>query len=68
MSSDSRRNPLWYVLGLVVLGVVAWWAVTLLLHLVFYIIVGVLVVGVALYLTRGPRRALRGGGRRKIGS
>jgi hypothetical protein len=68
MSSESRRNPLWYVLGVIVVGFVAWWAIKLLLSLVFYVIVGVIVVGVVLYLTRGPRRALSNRGRRKIDS
>ena len=67
MSSESRRNPLWYLLGLIVIGIVAWWAIKLLLSLVFYVIVGAIVVGVVLYLTRGPRRSLGGNRRRKIG-
>jgi hypothetical protein len=67
MSSDSRRNPLWYVVGVIVVGIVAWWAIKVLLGLLFYIIVGAIVVGGVLYLTNKGRRSLGNGGRRKIG-
>jgi hypothetical protein len=63
MSNDSRRSPLWYVLGLIVVGVVAWWALKLLFSLFFYLIIGAVVVGAVVYLGGKGRRSLRGGRR-----
>ncbi len=67
MSSESRRNPLWYLVGIVVVGFLAWWAIKVLLGLFFYIVLGAIVVGGFLYLTRKSRRSLGGENRRKIG-
>jgi hypothetical protein len=63
MSNDSRRNPLWYVLGLIAVGVVAWWALKLLLSLLFYVIIGAVVVGAVVLLVGKGKRSLRGGRR-----
>jgi hypothetical protein len=59
------RNALLLVVALVVAGLIALWAVKLVLHLVLYIVVGALVVGGVVYLYGRAKRAL-GGGRRRI--
>src|ERR1700709_818035 len=66
MSSESRRNPLWYVLGLIVVGVVVWWVLKLLFGLLFYLIIGAVVVGALVLLTGKGPRSLRGGARRTV--
>lgn len=68
MSSESGRNPLWYVAGVVVVAILAWWVVKIVLGLIFYVIVGVIVVGGVLYLAGKTRRSFGGRGRRRIGS
>ena len=59
------RNALLLVVGLVVAGLIALWAIKFVLHLVLYIVVGALVVGGGVYLYGRAKRAL-GGGRRPI--
>ena len=56
------------VVGLVVVGMLAIWAIHLVLGLLSYIIVGALVVGAGVYLYRRARRAVGPGasGRRRI--
>jgi len=58
------------VVGLVLLGMLAVWAIHLVLGLLSYIIVGALVVGAGVYLYRRARRAVLAGasGRRRIGA
>lgn len=58
------RNALLFLVGLVVVGMVAVWAIGALAHLIFYIIVGALVVGGGYYLYGRAKRAIRGGRRR----
>jgi hypothetical protein len=58
------------VVGLVLVGMLAIWAIHLVLGLLSYIIVGALVVGAGVYLYRRARRAVGSGGsgRRRIGA
>jgi hypothetical protein len=67
MSNESGRNPLWYLAGVVVVGLLAWWVIKIVLGLIFYVVVGVIVVGGVVYLAGKTRRSLGGGRRRKIG-
>jgi hypothetical protein len=67
MSRQSHRSPLWYLVGILLVGIVAWWVVKLLLGLVFYVMVGVIVVGGVMYLARKSKGSLRDAGHRKIG-
>jgi hypothetical protein len=57
------------VVGLVLVGMLAIWAIHVVLGLLSYIIVGALVVGAGFYLYRRAQRAVRSGasGRRRIG-
>jgi hypothetical protein len=58
------------IIGLVLVGMLAIWAIHVVLGLLSYIIVGALVVGGGLYLYRRARRAVRSGpsGRGRIGA
>ena len=58
------------VVGLVLVGMLAIWAIHAILGLLSYIIVGALVVGAGAYLYRRTRRAVGSGtnGRRRIGA
>jgi len=58
------RNALLFVVGLVVVGMIAVWAIGAIIHLAFYIIVGALVVGGGVYLYGRAKRAIRGERRR----
>jgi uncharacterized membrane protein SirB2 len=60
------RNAVLTIGGLVVAGVVAWWLIAALFHVVFYILVGAIVVGGAMYLYGKAKRSIRGGRRRSI--
>jgi hypothetical protein len=60
------RNVVLTVAGVVVVGLVAWWVIQALLGIVFYVIVGALIVGGAIYVTGRAKRAIRGGGRNQI--
>jgi hypothetical protein len=66
MSSDLRRSPLWSVLGLLVVGFVAWIVLKFVVSLIFYVLVGAVVVGAVIWLSGKGRRALRGSDRRSI--
>jgi hypothetical protein len=55
------RNALLLVVGLVVAGLIALWAINFVLHLVLYVVVGALVVGGAMFLYGRAKRALGGG-------
>jgi small neutral amino acid transporter SnatA (MarC family) len=58
------RNALLFVVGLAVAGMIAVWAIGALVHMLFYIIVGALVVGGGVYLYGRAKRAIRGERRR----
>jgi hypothetical protein len=58
------RNALLFVVGLVVVGMIAVWAIKALFGMVFYILVGALVVGGGIYLYGRAKRAIRGERRR----
>ncbi|GAA5181965.1 hypothetical protein GCM10023322_17840 [Rugosimonospora acidiphila] len=60
------RNAVLAVGALVVIGLLAGWLVSALLHVIFYIVVGALVVGGVMYLYGKAKRSVRGGGRRSI--
>jgi hypothetical protein len=66
MSKESRINPLWYVVGLVVVGFVAWGLLKILFSLFLYLIIGAVVVGAIVMLTNKGRRSVGGNGRRGI--
>ena len=66
MSSDSRRSPLLSVLALLVVGFVAWIVLKFVLSLIFYVLVGAVVVGAVIWLSGKSRRAVRGSSRRGI--
>jgi hypothetical protein len=58
------RNALLFVVGLAVLGMIAVWAIKAFIGLIFYILVGALVVGGGVYLYGRAKRAIRGERRR----
>ncbi len=60
------RNTLLLIVGLAVAGMIAVWAIKAFLGLIFYIVVGALVVGGGVYLYGRAKRAIRGGNRRPI--
>jgi hypothetical protein len=64
MSKESRINPLWYVVGLIVVGFVAWGLLKILFSLFLFLIIGAVVVGAIVMLTGKGRRSI--GGRRGI--
>jgi hypothetical protein len=66
MSKESRINPLWYVVGLIVVGFVAWGLLKILFSLFLYLIIGAVVVGAIVMLTNKGRRSVGGNGRRSI--
>ena len=51
------------IVGLVVVGAIAWWVVKVVLGLLFYLIVGALVVGGAVYLYGKTKGSITGRGR-----
>jgi uncharacterized membrane protein SirB2 len=61
------RTGLLVVAGLVVVGAVSVWLIGQLLGLIWYLVVGALVVGGVVYVGRRARRALGGGRQRRIG-
>ncbi len=65
-NSHGFRNFLLVVVGLFVAGVVGWWLLTTLIHVFFYILVGAVLVGGAIFLYGRAKRAITGG-RRQIG-
>jgi hypothetical protein len=62
----SMRNLLLAIVGVVVVGVVAWWLIKVLLGLFFYLVVGALVVGGGIYLYHRAKRSLTSGRTRQI--
>jgi glucose dehydrogenase len=57
---DAMSGRVWpAVAALLVLLVIGWWAVKLVVSLAFYLIVGLLAVGAALYLYRRARATMR---------
>ena len=66
MSKESRVSPLWYLLGLIVVGFVAWWVLKFVFAILFYLVIGAVVVGAIMLLTRRGRRSVGGSGRRGI--
>jgi hypothetical protein len=66
MSKESRINPLWYVVGLIVVGFVAWGLLKILFSLFLYLIIGAVVVAAIVMLTNKGRRSVGGNGRRSI--
>ncbi|MBO0870785.1 MAG: hypothetical protein J2P15_19695 [Micromonosporaceae bacterium] len=70
-NGHGLRNFLLLIVGLVVVGAVAWWVVKALLSVALYLLgiaLPVLVVGGVVYLVWRSRRSLTGRGRRGIGS
>jgi hypothetical protein len=65
-NSHGLRNFLLALVGLVVVGTVAWWLLSHLITLIIYIAVGALIVGGGIYLVGKARRSISGG-RRGIG-
>jgi hypothetical protein len=70
---NAVKLAVWVILpivGLVLVGMLAIWAIHVVLSLLPYIIVGGLVVGVGAYLYRRAKRAVGSGssGRRRIGA
>ncbi|HKT01597.1 MAG TPA: hypothetical protein VJT31_18900 [Rugosimonospora sp.] len=66
-NSHGLRNFLLTVVGLIVVGAVAWWLLSHLISLVLYVAVGALVVGGAVYLVGKAKRSINGSRRRGIG-
>ena len=60
------RIVLLSVVGLVIVGLVAWWLIKLLLGVVLYLLVGALVIGGGVYLYHRAKNALTGSGQRWI--
>jgi uncharacterized membrane protein SirB2 len=65
-NSHAMRNFVLAVVGLIVVGALAVWLVSHLLGLLFYIVVGALVVGGGMYLYGKAKRSITSGGRRRI--
>ncbi len=66
-NSHAMRNFLLTIVGLIVVGALAWWLISHLITLIIYVAVGVLIVGGAFYVVGRARRSISGGGRRRIG-
>lgn len=64
--SHGLRNFLLLVVGLFVVGVLGWWLLKAIIGVLFYILVGAVLVGGGIFLYSRAKRAL-GGGRRQIG-
>ena len=60
------RNALLLVVGLAVAGMIAIWAIKAFIGVIFYVLVGALIVGGGVYLYGRAKRAIRGDGRRPI--
>ena len=59
---------MWYLLGLIVVGFVAWTLIKILFGVFFYLLIGAVVVGAIMILSGRGRREVDGKDRRKIGS
>jgi uncharacterized membrane protein SirB2 len=66
-NSHAMRNFLLTIVGLVVVGALAWWLISHLITLIIYVAVGVLIVGGAFYVVGRARRSITGDRRRRIG-
>jgi hypothetical protein len=66
-NSHGFRNFLLLVAGLFVVGVVGWWLLKAVIGVLFYILVGAVVVGGAIFIYGRAKRAISGGRRRQIG-
>ena len=66
-NSHPLRTLVLCVVGLIVVGAIAWWAIKLILGLVFYLVIGAAVVAGGVYCYGRARRSLDGGGRGSIG-
>jgi hypothetical protein len=64
-SNESRVSPIWYVIGIVIVGIVAWWVIKFVLSILGFVILGAVIVG-AIMLYSKSKRALRGGNRREL--
>jgi uncharacterized membrane protein len=60
------RNALLLIVGLAVAGMVAVWAIKAFIGVIFYILVGALIVGGGVYLYGKAKRAIRGENRPPI--
>ncbi len=65
--NESRTNPIWYLVGIIIVGLVAWWVIKFLIAIFFYVLLGAVIVGAFMLYTRS-KRALRRGDRREIDS
>ena len=66
MSSRAPRTYLLYLVGLILAGAFVFWVVKVLITLLFYVIVGALVVGGVTYFARKPKGSLPSSGWRRI--
>jgi predicted metal-binding membrane protein len=64
--SHFLRNALLVVVGLLVAGYIAVWAVGELIHFFFYLLLGALVIGGGVYLYHRAKTAITGGKQRQI--
>lgn len=60
------RNLFILVAGIVIVGLVAWWLIKMLLSLTLYLVVGILVVGGAVYLYQRAKNSLAGNRARQL--
>jgi hypothetical protein len=65
-NGHGLRNFLLVVVGLVAVGAIAWWLISSVLGVVFYLIVGAVIGGTAVYLGGKARRAIGSESRRQI--
>jgi hypothetical protein len=65
MKSHSSRTWLFYLLGIVAVGMVAWWVVKAVIAAMSTLLVLALIVG-GIYLYTKARRSLSGGGRGQL--
>ncbi|MEN3305625.1 MAG: hypothetical protein V7603_1827 [Micromonosporaceae bacterium] len=66
-NSHGLRNFLLALVGLIVVGALAWWLISHLITIIIYVAVGALVVGGGVYLYGKAKRSITSGGRRRIG-
>jgi uncharacterized membrane protein SirB2 len=66
-NSHAFRNFVLTVVGLIVVGALAWWLISHLISLILYVAVGALIVGGVVYVVGRARRSIGADGRRRIG-
>ncbi len=66
-NSHALRTLALWIIGLIVVGAIAWWVIKVLVGLVFYLIVGAAVVAGGAYLYGKARGSLNGGKRGRLG-